>query len=109
MLDQKEEPMVRILVVDDNPAVRHYLRALLEQQSSWQVCAEARTGKEAIQRVESNRCPANLEIVSRDSHSDGHDPPLQATDRGGPKGRDPRSLREIRCGVDRSSRGHTPA
>jgi|SRR5580658_1696769 DNA-binding NarL/FixJ family response regulator len=54
MLDQKEEPMVRILVVDDNPAVRHYLRALLEQQSSWQVCAEARTGKEAIQRVESN-------------------------------------------------------
>ena len=46
--------MVRILVVDDNPAVRHYLRALLEQQSSWQVCAEARTGKEAIQRVESN-------------------------------------------------------
>ncbi len=46
--------MVRILVVDDNPAVRHYLRALLEQQSNWQVCAEARTGKEALQRVEKN-------------------------------------------------------
>jgi DNA-binding NarL/FixJ family response regulator len=46
--------LVRILVVDDNPAVRHYLRALLEQQTSWQVCAEARTGKEAIQRVENN-------------------------------------------------------
>jgi DNA-binding NarL/FixJ family response regulator len=46
--------LVRILVVDDNPAVRHYLRALLEQQSAWQVCAEARTGREALQRVETN-------------------------------------------------------
>jgi DNA-binding NarL/FixJ family response regulator len=46
--------LVRILVVDDNPAVRNYLRALLEQQDSWQVCDEARTGREAIQRVEKN-------------------------------------------------------
>ena len=46
--------LVRILVVDDNPAVRHYLRALLEQQGSWQVCDEARTGAEAIQRVRKN-------------------------------------------------------
>lgn len=46
--------MVRILVVDDNPAVRHYLRALLEQQSTWRVCDEARTGREALQRVEKN-------------------------------------------------------
>ena len=46
--------MVRILVVDDNPAVRHYLRALLEQQSTWQVCGEARTGREALERVEKN-------------------------------------------------------
>ena len=44
--------MVRILVVDDNPAVRHYLRAILEQQSAWQVCDEARTGGEALQRVQ---------------------------------------------------------
>jgi two-component system, NarL family, invasion response regulator UvrY len=43
--------VVRILVVDDNPAVRHYLRTLLEQQSTWQVCDEARTGGEALQRV----------------------------------------------------------
>src|ERR1700693_5735780 len=46
--------LFRILVVDDNPAVRHYLRALLEQQSSWQVCDEARTGGEALQRVKNN-------------------------------------------------------
>ena len=36
--------MVRILLVDDNPAVRRYLRAILEQQESWRVCGEARTG-----------------------------------------------------------------
>ena len=46
--------LVRILVVDDNPAVRHYLRALLEQQSTWQVTDEARTGGEALQRVKKN-------------------------------------------------------
>jgi DNA-binding NarL/FixJ family response regulator len=46
--------LVRILVVDDNPTVRRYLRSLLEQQSMWQVCDEARTGKEALQRIEKN-------------------------------------------------------
>lgn len=43
--------MVRILLVDDNPSVRHYLRAILELQSSWRVCAEARNGLEALHRV----------------------------------------------------------
>ncbi|HTS37681.1 MAG TPA: response regulator transcription factor [Candidatus Solibacter sp.] len=43
--------MVRILLVDDNPSVRHYLRAILEQQSAWHVCGEARTGAEALQKV----------------------------------------------------------
>ncbi len=44
--------MVRILVADDNPSVRHYLRSILEQRSCWQVCNEARTGREALQRVQ---------------------------------------------------------
>ena len=43
--------MVRILVVDDNPSVRHYLRAILEQQTSWRVCGEALTGAEALHKV----------------------------------------------------------
>jgi DNA-binding NarL/FixJ family response regulator len=46
--------LVRILVVDDNPAVRYYLRGILEQQSNWSVCDEARTGGEALQRVMAN-------------------------------------------------------
>lgn len=49
--------MVRILVVDDNSAVRHHLRALLERQSTWQVCDEARNGREALQRVEEKNPP----------------------------------------------------
>ncbi len=43
--------VVRILLVDDNPSVRHYLRAVLEQQTSWRVCGEARTGAEALKKV----------------------------------------------------------
>jgi two-component system invasion response regulator UvrY len=43
--------VVRILLVDDNPSVRRYLRAILEQQSTWHVCGEARTGAEALQKV----------------------------------------------------------
>jgi two-component system, NarL family, invasion response regulator UvrY len=49
--------LVRILVVDDNPAVRYYLRAILEQQTAWQVCDEARTGGEALQRVKKDPPP----------------------------------------------------
>lgn len=44
--------LVRILVVDDNPAVRRYLRTILEQQGEWRVCGEARTGEETLQRVQ---------------------------------------------------------
>lgn len=43
--------MVRILVVDDNPAVRRYMRAILEQQQEWRVTGEARTGTEALHLV----------------------------------------------------------
>jgi DNA-binding NarL/FixJ family response regulator len=47
----REHSVTRILIVDDNPAVRRYLRAILEQQSSWKVCGEARTGAEALHSV----------------------------------------------------------
>jgi DNA-binding NarL/FixJ family response regulator len=43
--------LVRILLADDNPTVRHFLRGLLEQQNTWRVCGEARTGSEALDRV----------------------------------------------------------
>lgn len=53
--------MVRILLVDDNPSVRRYLRTILEQQESWQVCGEARTGAEALQKVVAS--PFNLVLL----------------------------------------------
>ena len=43
--------VVRILLVDDNPSVRHYLRAILELQASWRVSAEAKNGVEALHSV----------------------------------------------------------
>jgi len=43
--------VIRILIVDDNPSVRRYLRAILEQQDSWRVSGEARTGAEAFEQV----------------------------------------------------------
>jgi DNA-binding NarL/FixJ family response regulator len=42
--------VVRILVADDNPAVRRYLRGLLEQQVDWLVCDEVSNGQEAVER-----------------------------------------------------------
>ncbi|HEY4781688.1 MAG TPA: response regulator, partial [Chthoniobacterales bacterium] len=42
--------MIRILVVDDNPAVRRSLRGALEQQDDWRVCDEAGDGEEAVER-----------------------------------------------------------
>jgi CheY-like chemotaxis protein len=44
--------VIRILVADDNPAVRRYLRGVLEQQEDWQVCDEASDGAEAVQRFQ---------------------------------------------------------
>lgn len=41
---------VRILVVDDNPSVRRYLRRILEQHENWHVCDEARDGRDAVDR-----------------------------------------------------------
>jgi DNA-binding NarL/FixJ family response regulator len=45
----------RILVVDDNPGVRRYLRVVLEQQSGWRVCDEARDGQEAVDKFQKIR------------------------------------------------------
>jgi DNA-binding NarL/FixJ family response regulator len=42
--------VTRIFVVDDNAAVRRYLRSILEQQQGWRVCDEARNGEEAVER-----------------------------------------------------------
>jgi DNA-binding NarL/FixJ family response regulator len=54
MAEQNHNP-IRILVVDDNPSVRRYLRAVLEQHIGWRVCDEARNGHEAVQAFQKTR------------------------------------------------------
>jgi DNA-binding NarL/FixJ family response regulator len=41
--------MLRILIADDHEVARQGIRALLEAHSGWEVCAEARDGREAVE------------------------------------------------------------
>lgn len=45
------QAMKRILIADDNPAVRRGLRDLIQHSSEWDVCGEAVNGREAIERA----------------------------------------------------------
>jgi DNA-binding NarL/FixJ family response regulator len=42
---------LRILIVDDHPAVRHGLKAILSEHPEWEVVAEAADGLEALDKV----------------------------------------------------------
>jgi len=42
----------RILIADDDATIRLLLRRLLEKQPEWEVCGDASTGAEAIEKVE---------------------------------------------------------
>ena len=43
---------VRIMIADDHAIVRRGLRALVESQQGWEVCAEAANGRDAVGSVE---------------------------------------------------------
>jgi DNA-binding NarL/FixJ family response regulator len=42
---------IRILIADDDPAIRRLFRRLLEAQPNWQVCGEAVNGVDAVEQV----------------------------------------------------------
>ena len=44
-------PPLRILIADDHAAMRRRVRALVESQAQWTVCAEAADGEEAVERT----------------------------------------------------------
>ena len=46
---------LRILIVDDHEVMRGGLRSLLETRPNWEVCGEAATGMEAIERARALR------------------------------------------------------
>jgi DNA-binding NarL/FixJ family response regulator len=43
---------VRILIADDDAAIRRLLRRLIETHGGWTVCADARDGQEAVEKTE---------------------------------------------------------
>ncbi len=45
--------MLRILIADDHEVARHGIRALLESHPGWEVCGEAKDGRETVERAES--------------------------------------------------------
>jgi len=47
--------VVRILVADDNPAIRKCLRGLLEHHDDWRVCDEATNGREAVEHFKKTK------------------------------------------------------
>lgn len=48
----KEAPPLQILLADDHEVVRHGLRALLQEHPGWKVCAEATSGRQAVEMAE---------------------------------------------------------
>lgn len=42
---------LRILVADDNDGIRSALRSILQSESGWEVCGEAKNGDEAIEQA----------------------------------------------------------
>ena len=47
----KDMKTLRILIADDHPVVLRGVRSLLETQTGWEVCGEARSGAEAFEQV----------------------------------------------------------
>ncbi len=45
--------MLQILIADDHEVARRGIRAILETHSGWEVCAEARDGREAVELASS--------------------------------------------------------
>ena len=43
--------MLRILIADDHEVARRGIRALLESRPGWEVCGEARDGREAVEQA----------------------------------------------------------
>jgi DNA-binding NarL/FixJ family response regulator len=43
---------VRILIADDYEVTRRGLRSLIEAEPAWEVCGEAKTGRETVEKVE---------------------------------------------------------
>lgn len=48
--------MLRILIADDHAMIRQGLRKLVDEQNDWEICAEASTGRQAVE-LTAKLCP----------------------------------------------------
>jgi DNA-binding NarL/FixJ family response regulator len=51
VLTQSPTSQIRILIVDDHEVMRLGIRNLLETVSNWNICAEASSGREAVDKA----------------------------------------------------------
>ncbi len=56
--------MIKVLITDDSPVVRGYLKYILSSDKDIQVIGEARNGKEAVERVQEEK----PDVVTMDIH-----------------------------------------
>lgn len=52
---------LRILIADDHDVVRKGLRLLIQENPNWTICAEARSGREAVEQSE--KCNPDVVII----------------------------------------------
>ena len=55
---------MRILVADDHDIIRRGLKELLTSRPGWEVCAEAKTGREAVTLAERFGSAASAKFVN---------------------------------------------
>jgi DNA-binding NarL/FixJ family response regulator len=65
-----EPAVIKVMVVDDEPFVRHGLRTILEADADMEVTAEAADGQEAIEKARAHPCDVAL-VDIRMPHVDG--------------------------------------
>jgi DNA-binding NarL/FixJ family response regulator len=55
LFEHPEEEMLRILIADDHEVARNGIRAVLESHPGWEVCAEAKDGRESVELAAATR------------------------------------------------------
>lgn len=52
--------MIRVIIADDHPVVRHGIKRILEEESDIQVVAEAANGQELLHKIDQTPCDVTL-------------------------------------------------
>jgi DNA-binding NarL/FixJ family response regulator len=64
LTNMDQERKLRILVADDHDIIRRGLKELLASRAGWEVCAEAKTGREAARKIRKSVPKAEILILT---------------------------------------------